>query len=146
MKEYIKQIKKALDTKAKIRLRLSDNSDYDAMARLYEITIGRPGTKTFNTIAKFNIMPMRGCLGVAVSTGSIVYSDYRGFGIGTILSNLRVALAKELGYGSMICTFDDNNIPQKKILLKNKWDISNSFINPYTKHKLSYGIINLNNK
>jgi GNAT superfamily N-acetyltransferase len=86
--------------------------------------------------AFFSIEQLRGCCGVCVSTGARVRVEYQWLGIGTLLNEMRLGMAKRLGYGVMLCTDALSNEPEVKILEKNGWKEMYNFVNPRTNRKL----------
>jgi GNAT superfamily N-acetyltransferase len=89
-------------------------------------------------VTRFSLIPMPGCCGIIISTGVYVYPDFRGKGLGTLLNNMRIQMAQDLGYGLIICTDVDSNKPQKRILSKNGWNLVDNFINPRTNHSVNF--------
>lgn len=87
-------------------------------------------------IAGFRLESMPGCLGICVSSDSYITKQNRNKGIGTILNQFRIELARALDYGMLICTSYALNEPQQKILEKNGWKEIDNFINPQTNHKV----------
>jgi len=87
--------------------------------------------------------PMPGCCGIVISTGVTVNYAFQKRGLGTILNKLRITIAKDLGYGCMMCTDVTTNIAQSKILDKNGWSKLSSFINPRTNNVVNIHAINL---
>lgn len=95
-----------------------------------------PDTRYRRDIGEFYLTQLPGCCGVCVSHTAFIQPDHRKKGLGTILNALRVALAKASGYGMIICTTAEGNIPQEKILMKNGWSTVAQFMNPKTTHKV----------
>ena len=94
-------------------------------------------------IASFHLYPMINCCGICVSTGSRVHKDFQKLGLGTLLNTLRIDIARNLGYGLLLCTDVESNEPQRKILQKNGWRDIHKFINPRTKNTVIISCINL---
>jgi hypothetical protein len=95
-----------------------------------------PNTPSPSYFASFMIEQLRGCCGVCVSTGAHVRAEYTRQGIGTMLNEMRLGMAKRLGYGVMLCTTVMDNIGEGKILATNGWREMYTFVNPRTSRKL----------
>src|SRR5574341_295163 len=93
--------------------------------------------------SKFELIPMINCCGILVSTKAYVDNEYRDRGLGTLLNQVRIDIARYLGYGILLCTNDISNEPQQKILTKNGWKQIFKFVNPRTKNTIGIHIINL---
>lgn len=100
-------------------------------------------TSDGKTISTFRLEPMINCCGILISTAVEVTPSYRGRGLGTILNNLRIDIARFLGYGVLLCTDIANNEYQRKILNKNGWKDIFKFVNPRTKNVIFISVINL---
>lgn len=94
-------------------------------------------------VARFNLVPMPGCCGICISTGSKVDDEFKGKGIGTLLNSLRIDIAREMGYGLLMCTDVETNTPQRRILGKNGWRDIHKFVNPRTKNSVYVTVVNL---
>ncbi len=94
-------------------------------------------------ISSFELVPMINCCGILVSTRVLVDKDYRNLGLGTILNSLRIDIARNLGYGVLLCTDVISNTYQQKVLSRNGWKLTHEFINPRTKNRIGVHIINL---
>lgn len=94
-------------------------------------------------ISSWELVQMIHCCGICVSTSAMIYDKYRGMGLGTLLNKLRIHLAAEAGYGCLMCTDIDSNIPQRKILAKNGWKDVHSFTNPRTGNVIHISLIDL---
>lgn len=70
-------------------------------------------------ISTFKLIQMTGCCGICVSTKVFVAKNYRNKGVNTILNNFRIDIAKELGYGLLLCTDVSHNVAEVKTLDKN---------------------------
>lgn len=97
----------------------------------------------YTIIASFELHPMINCCGICVSTRAVVAPTYRGKGLGTLLNQFRVDVARELGYGLLLCTDIVGNEPQRKILKANGWADKDEFINPRTKNRVAISTIHL---
>lgn len=91
-------------------------------------------------ISKFELVQMPGCCGVCISTGTYVNPEFRGKGVNSLLNNFRIDIAKDLGYGLLICTDLKSNTPQMKTLDKNGWKHIHEFKNPRTGNILNITI------
>jgi GNAT superfamily N-acetyltransferase len=94
-------------------------------------------------LASFKLYPMINCCGIAVSTHAEVAPSARGKGLGTILNALRIDIARNLGYGVLMCTDIESNEYQRKILAKNGWKDVHKFVNPRTRNTVFVSVINL---
>lgn len=95
-------------------------------------------------IAQFELRRLPGCCGVCVSCHSSVEKKSRGKGLGTLLNKMRLLMAKQMGYGVLLCTDITTNEPQQKILTKNNWTHLMMFNNPRTKNNVMIHAFNLN--
>lgn len=91
-------------------------------------------------ISTFKLIQMIGCCGICVSTNVFVTSKYRNKGVNTILNNFRIAVAKYLDYGLLLCTDVSNNIAEVKTLDKNGWEHIYNFRNPRTGNNINISI------
>lgn len=98
------------------------------------------GTKT---AASFKLVQMPGCCGICISTGAFVYEEYRGKGLGTLLNKLRIEMARQMGYGILMCTDVAKNKAQRKILTGNDWQDILYFTNPRTKNDIYVSVFDL---
>ena len=83
-------------------------------------------------VSKFELVQMSGCCGICISTGTHVHPEFRGKGVNSLLNNFRIDIAKDLGYGLLMCTDLKSNTPQMKTLDKNGWKHIHEFKNPRT--------------
>lgn len=93
-----------------------------------------------NIVSQFKLIQIPGCCGICVSTGTRVYPDFRGKGVNILLNNFRIDIAKDLGYGLLMCTDLKSNTPQMKTLDKNGWKHIHEFENPRTGNILNVTI------
>lgn len=93
--------------------------------------------------AEFHLQQLPGCCGVCVSTGAQVHHSYQKKGLGVLLNSLRIDMARELGFGVLLCTDKMTNKPQRKILAANGWKDVHKFINPRTGNTIAISLINL---
>ncbi len=94
-------------------------------------------------IAGFKLVCMPGCCGIVVSTGAYVAAHQQGKGLGTLLNQMRVQIAWQLGYTVMICTDVEGNEPQRVILRTNGWDNIWYFTNRRTQNVVNVDMIDL---
>jgi hypothetical protein len=110
---------------------------------------------------------MPGCCGMVVSTGAAVHHQHKNKGVGDLMHKYRIycvymiteatfwnsvsasyycvatvplALAKKLGFTTMICTDIIDNEPQAKIIKKNNWIEVYRFTNKRTGNLLSVNV------
>jgi|SRR5579871_1207961 len=130
MKTYDRKIKRLLELPTGTKL----SWEYSAQG-------GRTGeglwtlrcyAHTHEPIAQFTIQQMLGCCGVCISTAARVYAPYTKRGLGTLLNEMRLGMAKRLGYGVMMCTDVSTSLGTKKILAANGWTTVWQFRNPRT--------------
>ena len=89
-------------------------------------------------VASFSLYPFPGCQrGVVISTGSTVAAKFQKKGIGTLLNEMRLDIAKKWMYSLVICTDRLDNAAQQKILKKNGWRKVEEFVNLENKNKLA---------
>ena len=93
-----------------------------------------------NIIASFCLTEMPSCCMILILHNSNINNKYRNKGIGSILFELKLQIAKELGYATVLCTDIANNTPQRKILAKNGFIDVYDNINPRTDHKVFISI------
>lgn len=148
--KYIKQLEALLKTDIKIFIWL-DNKDVELTNHdLIYIKNNHNGLefKIVNIeselVSKFKLIQMIGCCGICVSTQVFVHCNFRNKGINTILNNFRIDIAKELGYGILLCTDVSNNTAEVKTLDKNGWKHVYNFRNPRTSNKINISIKELN--
>jgi len=103
---------------------------------LYAVFIRNGIVRT--NLAQFELCQLPGCCGVAVSYHASTQADFRGLGLGAIMNAYRLSLAKEMGYGSIVCTTTMENKTQRKILADNGWEETFQFTNPKTKHRVLF--------
>lgn len=94
-------------------------------------------------VAGFQLIPMINCCGILVSSGAYVRPSVANKGLGTVLNSLRIDIARELGYGVLLCTDIESNLPQRKILARNGWKDIFKFVNPRTRNTILISVINL---
>lgn len=94
----------------------------------------------YHALSSFCLQQLPGCCGVCLSYHSVVKSSIRGKGVATRLNQFRYDLAKYLGYGALLCTDVESNLPQRKLLKNNGWKDVYSFNNPRTKNQVAISI------
>lgn len=112
----------------------------DAISRLKPLTNFYIGTFTVikmvmgkaSLISSFKLYQLPHCCAYAMSCNVSIYPTYRGKGLGRILNNLRVEMAKQMGYSSILCTDVADNHPQREVLKKNGWSDVHSIRNRRT--------------
>ena len=148
---HITQLEKILKQPIKILIYL--NNEY-VNVNFYNLTYIKNNNKGLEfkvldnnneIISTFKLIQMIGCCGICVSTGVYVHNEYRNKGVNTILNNFRIDIAKELGYGLLLCTDVSNNTAEVKTLDKNGWKHIYNFKNPRTSNKINISIKELNN-
>ena len=101
-------------------------------------------TKSRECIARFSLTQMPSCCMILIFHNSIVRSKYQNSGIGSILFEFKIEIAKQLGYSTVMCTDIENNISQRKILAKNDFIDIHSNINKRTGNKVFISIKDIN--
>lgn len=84
------------------------------------------------SVAGFSLMPMPGCCGILVSTGSFVHESWRGRGIGKLMQTMKEWFARELKVGCLLATVVKGNQPEENLLRKTGWRPVSEFVNPKT--------------
>lgn len=136
---YDAPIKRALRTQAKLTWQVPLQQPGLRMGEgTYQLNNGEG-----EYIALFSIEQLRGCCGVCVSTGAHVSMPYRRLGLGTLLNEMRLGMAKRLGYGVMLCTDVITNGPERKLLAKNGWKDVHKFRNPRTGRQVAISVRSL---
>ena len=144
--KYLKQLENLLQIDVKILTYLDKQYVELTNNNLIYIKINSNGLEfevldnNNEIISTFKLIQMIGCCGICVSTNVFVTSKYRNKGVNTILNNFRIAVAKELGYGLLLCTDVSNNIAEVKTLDKNGWEHIYNFRNPRTGNNINISI------
>ncbi len=94
--------------------------------------------KLSHKISRFILRGMPGCHGVCINHAVEVFDPYKNRGIGTILNDMRNEIARDLGYGVMVCTVVSTNIPQIRIMEKNFWQRMFEFNNLRTNNMVCF--------
>ena len=89
-------------------------------------------------LATFSLDDLPGCCGVCVSYHASTEQEFRKCGIGRIINRFRLALAKALGYGQIVCTVISTHHEQIQILKENGWNETFGFTNPKTKNSILF--------
>lgn len=97
------------------------------------------------TVAFFKLVGLPGCCGVCVSCGAGVYEPLKK-GLGTLLNEMRIVMAKKGGFGVLLCTDRELNTPQRKILAKNGWKDVFQFKNPRSQNVVNISVKDLTRK
>jgi hypothetical protein len=87
-------------------------------------------------ISQFGLIQMPGCCGICISTGVGVCANYRRKGLNKLLNQMRINIAKFLGYGILMCTDVIANTAERKTLEANGWKPIYGFKNPRTNNLL----------
>lgn len=80
-----------------------------------------------------------GCCGAAISHNAFSYTRNRGYG--TLMHNLRKAIAKESGFTIMLCTDKITNEPQRKFIAKSGFADLTTFTNRRTNNVVALSSI-----
>lgn len=84
-------------------------------------------------IAGFRMEQMQGCCAVLISFDTIVYEEYRGLGIGTLMQSMKEWIARKRGFVKIISTSTTDNEVQTSLLKSSGWTrLSKPFCNPKT--------------
>ena len=117
--KYQTRIEEALGYKIRLEVRGSD----------HYFIVSEDGLTSYGG---FSMSMLEGCCGVVVSHRAWVTTSQRGKGVGALLNQIRCDIAKDQGYGKIMCTTIMDNERQIKILNKNGWELSDTFVNPKT--------------
>lgn len=72
--------------------------------------------------SSFSLSALPSCSAICVSNEAVVRPA--GLGIGQLLTEMRMYIAKEVGFQQMMCTTSSLNVAQNHILAKLKWKAS----------------------
>jgi hypothetical protein len=90
-------------------------------------------------IFSFTLCDMIGCCGILIYTLAKVTEypkDVRNRGLGTLMSEMAIDIAKTLGYGILIATDVTCSNIQQKIFIKQGWQERIKFVNPRTDNEV----------
>lgn len=132
---------------------LIDHFDYykpmnGAPHQRFSVRINIPDGRTKNglreeVVSTFSLAEMPSCCAILISCDVYVYPEYRKKGVGKVLNEFRIGIAKELGYSLMMCTDIETNIHQRKILSSNGWKDIHNIRNKRTNNNVFISVINL---
>jgi len=77
--------------------------------------------RDLETISEWYMYEFPHCCAFIISCGVTVYPTYRKLGIGSLLNEFRQDIGRLFEYSAILCTDIEQNVPQRKILLKNHW-------------------------
>jgi hypothetical protein len=99
--------------------------DYTVLTQVKYDIVGRYELRDGNgvCIAKFTMGPLAGNAYILVSSGSETRHIYRNKGIGTLMNELRVEIARYVEAHVIMCTVSCQNDYQLAIMKKNGWEI-----------------------
>lgn len=97
-------------------------------------------------IARFILQDMVNCSGIIVSSDVYIAPKLRNKGLGTLINRFTVDFCTYYGYGIMQATDRDSNEAQKKIFIKNGWNLMTTFKNPKTNNDINVWMYFLNGK
>lgn len=139
---YLREIGRRLDMEVEVKLNSKQVLlDMRRFSKAPEGDYTIFNKKSGYGVACFTLTQLPGCCGVLVSTGAWV--GYTGRGIGTLLNKLRIELAKNMGYGILMCTDLTDNIAQRRILEKNGWKDIYDFTNPRTGNHIAVSVYDI---
>ena len=100
-------------------------------------------------IFSFTLCDMIGCCGILIYTLARVTEypkDIRNRGLGTLMSEIAIDIAKTLGYGILIATDATCSNIQQKIFIKQGWQERIKFTNPRTDNEVVMWEYHLDNE
>lgn len=100
----------------------------------YKIEIHPKGSSVFEPLAQFGMLPLPGCRAICVLHHSEVHPACRGRGIGKELLRIRMQVAKEVGYTTVVATVQGSNTIERKLLEEADWSLTDMFMNRTTEH------------
>lgn len=92
---------------------------------------------TNEMIGRFYLAPMPGCCGLVVSTGLLLWTEYRSTPIGKEFLDLKEWVPSYLGYPAVIATTQIDNIAQQKSSRKRAYQEIATWTNSRTGRKLN---------
>lgn len=96
------------------------------------IKVDSKGRKRATVLHNFGLAQMVGCCGVCISTGVYTWDKFRKKGINKVALEIRKLIAKDQGYGMLLCTYKANNEAEAKTLANGKFENIYEFNNPRT--------------
>lgn len=111
--------------------------DSSIYCTLYRRSI--PGNKDIE-VGGFKFTAMPGCCGIVVSHGTYLTPQTRGTGLSNPFRQLKMELAKKLGYTMMIATTRMSDVPAVGNMMKSKYKIVDTFRNKRTLNDIGIGI------
>lgn len=150
--KYINIISKCLKVPVNFEIDRSVKGGYNCVSLGYsdfseENTKGMPEHLHINLetdkedfISSFTLTPFPGCCAFCISHNSFISLNYRNKGLQTILNKMRQEIVKYYGYTGIICTDIETNIPQRRVLYKNKWKDIYNVVNKRTNNKVFISI------
>ncbi len=103
----------------------------------------RVQSKTNEIIAEFRLTEFPGCCAFMVSFHGSVSYKWQKLGLGAILNQMRIDIARLLGYTALVCTDKLDNVGQRKILAKNGWKDIFTCVNKRTNNKIAISLVEL---
>lgn len=87
------------------------------------------------TVSESYVSYFPGCCGIAVSHNAVIFGrKYSNKGVGTLLNELRIKIAKAMGYNFLTASDVTDNLYQDSIFIKNGWKVIDEFKNTRTRH------------
>jgi len=86
--------------------------------------------------AQFSLATLPGCCGIAVLTGMFVNVGLQKQGLGTLLQEFAVELAKQYGYGLLLCSYRNDKESSHGLIKKLRWKKLVDFVSPRTRNKI----------
>lgn len=91
-------------------------------------------------LASFQLNLMPACPNICISHGAYVNSEFRGRGLGSLLHDLRLQIARYWGCQYVMATDDFANTAQSRILKNARWRKLLTFKNYLTDHDVNLRI------
>lgn len=136
---YLEKIKQVLGTSVDLEFYSDKSSEKVWLCGSYRLLSG----DNHISIADFSLTQLPGCCGILVSHSSCIGSEFRKKGLGNLLHELRIELAKLNGYTILLCTDVVGNVHQKKILDKFGWESIFQFRNKRTNNWVEISVKDL---
>lgn len=110
----------------------------------YRLAVYEPNDAPYDRMAAFFMLErLPGCCGVCVSHSAMVEPKFRGSGLGSLLNALRIAMARTMGYGTLLGTDVTNNPKRVAYFERNGWADLHTFENPRTLNKVVISVRDL---